>query len=698
MAGAEAIVCYREPAKVALHPSFQAWCQDSKEGQGGQEEEVLVGPDTPKVVGKQEVCSPRAQLDSNIPPFLRLREKMLWWQRHGASQELLTTISEGIQVTPAAALGLSTLTIFPWEKSQEEITLAETVLSGYMETGAVQRLPIPRDRPLRDFCKSNQIHYLVPWFVISKAEEGGTKHRLISDCRKVNTHLQCNAFKMENWGHIFPYLTPKMWACKIDLKDAFFHLSLGAELRKYINLKVGQNIYRFLAAPFGLNILPELWTKTMKVLQRLWRKRGILCFLYLDDILIVNKNKSTLQIELGYILQSLKDAGLQINTKKSVLSPTQVIDHLGFQIDFLKGVLTVPPAKLKSVRKDLGKIVLAKSMSARKMAAILGQVRSFLQAIPALRSFTDLMLGFIRNNQVLGWDRACPIPDTMKAELKVIGRLLTDWPGRKLGKLISKREIHSDSSDFCWGGKDLKSGQIVTDYWRSQKTLHINIKELSAAVSVVKTLAKPGEHVSLGVDNLVAYYYLKKGGGRLPQFNRYMRDLWDWCLQKNITLTPHLVPSASDQADYLTRVVDKGDYTLNMDLFRFLKRENQPWVNPDWDMFASQGNKKFPNYVTRYPFWECSKTDSLQCPLEDIKECYANPPWTVIHQWLIRLKENPHLTCWVIVPFWASMSWWPLLAKMQVPGSPAIVIQPFQGMFKNCLEVEMPPQGGPFSP
>ena len=108
--------------------------------------------------------------------------------------------------------------------------------------------------------------------------------------------------------------------------------------------------------------------------------------------------------------------------------------------------------------------------------------------------------------------------------------------------------------------------------------------------------------------------------------------------------------------------------------------------------------QKIQNYVTRYPFWECKKTDSLQCPLQDIKECYANPPWTVIGQWLIRLKEHPHLTCWVIVPFWASMFWWPLLAKMQVPGSPAIIIDPFQGMFKNCLEEDMPPQGGPSSP
>ena len=92
-------------------------------------------------------------------------------------------------------------------------------------------------------------------------------------------------------------------------------------------------------------------------------------------------------------------------------------------------------------------------MSPRKMAAILGQVRAFLQAIPALRSFTDLMLGFIRKNQSTGWDTTCPIPEIMKEELKTIGQLLTNWPGRNLGKQDPQREMHSDSSDFCWGGR-----------------------------------------------------------------------------------------------------------------------------------------------------------------------------------------------------------------------------------------------------
>ena len=73
--------------------------------------------------------------------------------------------------------------------------------------------------------------------------------------------------------------------------------------------------------------------------------------------------------------------------------------------------------------------------------------------------------------------------------------------------------------------------------------------------------------------------------------------------------------------------------------------------------------------------------DALECSLEGVTEGYANPPWTVIGPWLARLRTNPQLKCMLITPMWDSVYWWPQLIKMQVPGTPAIVIPPYQGMF-----------------
>jgi hypothetical protein len=70
---------------------------------------------------------------------------------------------------------------------------------------------------------------------------------------------------------------------------------------------------------------------------------------------------------------------------------------------------------------------------------------------------------------------------------------------------------------------DLQDGTALQEFWRDKAGLHINIKELWEAIQTVKGLAKPGEVVHLGVDNPVAYSYIRKSGGRKPVFNAMLR-------------------------------------------------------------------------------------------------------------------------------------------------------------------------------
>jgi hypothetical protein len=63
------------------------------------------------------------------------------------------------------------------------------------------------------------------------------------------------------------------------------------------------------------------------------------------------------------------------------------------------------------------------------------------------------------------------------------------------------------------GGLDITTGKFVQEFWREKSYLHINIKEMIAAINTVRSLSKRGETVSLTVDNQVIYYYLAKGGG-----------------------------------------------------------------------------------------------------------------------------------------------------------------------------------------
>ena len=106
-------------------------------------------------------------------------------------------------------------------------------------------------------------------------------------------------------------------------------------------------------------------------------------------------------------------------------------------------------------------------------------------------------------------------------------------------------------------------------------------------MDTVKGLCRPGETVLPSVDNSVACSYLTNSGGRLPHLNLGSRPFITWCLENQISLQVQWVPSEEMLADGLSRwSVDKGDYTLDREVFFGLQEQFRPWLQPLVDMFA----------------------------------------------------------------------------------------------------------------
>ena len=155
-------------------------------------------------------------------------------------------------------------------------------------------------------------------------------------------------------------------------------------------------------------------------------------------------------------------------------------------------------------------------------------------------------------HQKWGWDHSLHIPLQVKEQIKELKIFLQPGIGRPF-QTPPKRELYSDSSTWQWGVLDPTTGQYIRDLWRSQNVLHINQKESLAAVETVKALARPREVVRLNVDNLVAYSYLTKWGGRKGFLNEVLKPLFYFCQEKNITLQVDWVSSLNQLADGLTR-------------------------------------------------------------------------------------------------------------------------------------------------
>ena len=92
------------------------------------------------------------------------------------------------------------------------------------------------------------------------------------------------------------------------------------------------------------------------------------------------------------------------------MKPSQRASHLGFLLNLQQGKLQIFPYKLKGIKKELEKFVKKTNMSKRQVAAILGQIRANMLALPFLRAFTTLLVNFLAEKGGASWDTKHQFP------------------------------------------------------------------------------------------------------------------------------------------------------------------------------------------------------------------------------------------------------------------------------------------------
>ena len=110
--------------------------------------------------------------------------------------------------------------------------------------------------------------------------------RPILDLSTLNNYLKTQSFKMETPETIRTSLQTGEWVTSIDFKDAYFHIPINSQSRKYMRFHIRGDTYQFKALPFGLSTAPMEFTVAAKEVKFLAMKKGIRIHQYLDDWLV----------------------------------------------------------------------------------------------------------------------------------------------------------------------------------------------------------------------------------------------------------------------------------------------------------------------------------------------------------------------------------------------------------------------------
>jgi hypothetical protein len=83
--------------------------------------------------------------------------------------------------------------------------------------------------------------------------KNGKMHPVIN-LKKLNAaHLETPHFRMESPQDVRQAIRPGDWAASIDLKDAYFHIPIAMDARKYLRFGWRGRLFQFCVLPFGLS-------------------------------------------------------------------------------------------------------------------------------------------------------------------------------------------------------------------------------------------------------------------------------------------------------------------------------------------------------------------------------------------------------------------------------------------------------------
>ena len=254
-------------------------------------------------------------------------------------------------------------------------------------------------------------------FLVSKPSN---KWRPILDLSKLNLFLNVQKFKMETPETIRTSLQQGEWVTSIDFKDAYFHIPIQEQSRKYLRFHVEGRTYQFKALPFGLSTATLEFTVIAKEVKRMAMRKGIRIHQYLDDWLV---RASSHQICLRHtqdLVKICQRLGWLVNFEKSELEPKQVFNFVGYQFDLRAGRVRPTPDRWQNLQDKILEILYLPSCPVRQFMSLIGLLTATEKQVHLGRLHMRPIQWHLKNNWRVpeSLEKVSPIPRSLHPHLQ----------------------------------------------------------------------------------------------------------------------------------------------------------------------------------------------------------------------------------------------------------------------------------------
>ena len=349
--------------------------------------------------------------------------------------------------------------------------------------------------------------------------------RPILDLSNLNFFLKSGKFKMETPETIRTSLQQGEWITSIDFKDAYFHIPIQEQSRKYLRFHVQGQTYQFKALPFGLSTAPLEFTVVVKEVKLMAIHKGIRIHQYLDDWLVRAGSYQVCLQHTQELVQICQRLGWIVNLEKSELEPKQIFNFVGYLFenlgDHVSTDLSGPAVHVPDWSAD----------SNRKAS------------LPRLASYETHTVASQKQLESAG--STGKGPRSLHPHLEWWLDESNVLQGQPLHPLKHALQIFTDASKERWGAH-LGEHTARGSWSVPESKLHINFLELKAVFLALKGFQHlcTARIVLVATDNTTVVAYINKEGGMSsgPLCALLWRIL-TWCTNHQITLKARHIPA-----------------------------------------------------------------------------------------------------------------------------------------------------------
>ena len=190
---------------------------------------------------------------------------------------------------------------------------------------------------------------------------------------------------------------------------------------------------------------------------------------------------------------------------------------------------------------------------------------------------------------------------------------------------------------------------------------HINYLETMAVFLGVQSFSDqvPDKHVKVLVDNTTAMACINQMGTcHSIDINSLMIKIWQWLTVAHIPGKDNIIADGGESR----KSCRETEWALNPQIYQdAIAHLGQ---TPDIDLFASRLKYKCKLYAFYQPDPGAFVINALHLAW-DSPNFYAFPPFCVIQKVLQKIRKDS-ATGVILVPYWPTQAWWPVLTNMLV--------------------------------